>query len=137
VTSRRFPLVDVILGSRGVYLGAPALLAHGIVLDAYRDEACTVPASVYTLDGTPSDGVTVSGSTLPPFLGPLDGVGVLYLRQRGGTGSGRMVLAADLTAAPIPGDTPPDLAAHVAAMEPHPAYDDLPSLSLLLENGLI
>lgn len=29
------------------------------------------------------------------------------------------------------------LAPHIAAPEPHPAYDDLPSLRLLFENGLI
>ncbi|GJF04975.1 hypothetical protein [Pseudonocardia sp. D17] len=29
------------------------------------------------------------------------------------------------------------LAPHVAAPAPHPAYDDLPSLRLLFENGLI
>jgi hypothetical protein len=36
--------------------------------------------------------------------------------------------------------TPGDLAAinaHIADATPHPAYDDLPSLTLLLENGLI
>lgn len=26
---------------------------------------------------------------------------------------------------------------HVEAVEPHPAYDDLPSLSLIFENGLV
>lgn len=30
-----------------------------------------------------------------------------------------------------------ELAAHVADTTPHPAYDDLPSLTLLFQNGLI
>jgi hypothetical protein len=32
---------------------------------------------------------------------------------------------------------PGDLAAHVADTTPHPVYDDMPSLSLLFQNGLI
>lgn len=29
------------------------------------------------------------------------------------------------------------LESHIASQEPHPAYDDLPSLTILFENGLI
>ena len=31
----------------------------------------------------------------------------------------------------------PIMTAHINAPEPHPAYDDMPSLTLLFENGLI
>jgi hypothetical protein len=31
----------------------------------------------------------------------------------------------------------PLLAEHIVAPEPHPAYDDIPSLTVLFENGLI
>lgn len=41
-----------------------------------------------------------------------------------------------LTANP-PAAGEPLLAAHVADPEPHPAYDDTPSLSTLFENGLV
>jgi hypothetical protein len=30
-----------------------------------------------------------------------------------------------------------EIEAHVASATPHPAYDDLPSLNLLFENGLV
>lgn len=30
-----------------------------------------------------------------------------------------------------------ELNAHIASQNPHPAYDDLPSLNLLFENGLV
>lgn len=30
-----------------------------------------------------------------------------------------------------------ELQAHIESQEPHPAYDDLPSLTILFENGLV
>lgn len=36
-----------------------------------------------------------------------------------------------------PAAAPESLAAHIAAESPHPAYDDMPSLTLQFENGLI
>lgn len=35
------------------------------------------------------------------------------------------------------GVTPADLTAHINSTTPHPHYDDLPSLALLFENGLV
>lgn len=37
---------------------------------------------------------------------------------------------------PTAGVTPAELTAHVEAVNPHPAYDDMPSLSLIFENRL-
>lgn len=36
-----------------------------------------------------------------------------------------------------PGDATTAVAEHLADLTPHPVYDDLPSLVLLFENGLI
>lgn len=43
---------------------------------------------------------------------------------------------ADYLAAHPPSTGEPLLVEHVAALEPHPAYDDLPSFAILFENGL-
>jgi len=42
-------------------------------------------------------------------------------------------VARPAAAGPVDGGA---LAAHIADTTPHPEYDDLPSLTLLLENGL-
>lgn len=40
-------------------------------------------------------------------------------------------------AGPVDEETQAALEDHIAAEEPHPAYDDLPSFTLIFENGLI
>lgn len=38
---------------------------------------------------------------------------------------------------PVEAVSEAEFLAHVQASEPHPAYDDIPSLTLLFENGLV
>lgn len=35
------------------------------------------------------------------------------------------------------GVTPEDLEEHISGEAPHPAYDDIPSLAIIFENGLV
>lgn len=100
MTRRRFPLVDVVLGARGRYLGSPVVLAHGVVLELFRDVTCLVPAGVAP--------VTVVGDRIPSFDGPVDGADELYARAAGSTGQGFLLRAVPLDGATsTPGDPVP------------------------------
>lgn len=103
---RRFPLVDVLIGtpSTGARYGAPALLPHGVVIELFEDEACTTPADCTTLEGAPIAATTVNGVTILPFLGPdspdLDtDVLIVYGRPEGAVGPGFVMVAADVVEA--------------------------------------
>ena len=94
---RRFPLVDVVIGvpSTGASEGAAALIAHGVELWIYADEALTTLAEAYADDAglVPITSVTISGSTLPAFYVP-DTLSSVFLTVDGG--SAFRALPADL-----------------------------------------
>lgn len=73
---------------------------------------------------------------LPPIRVPLPDARVLLVPVRGPQGPpGPPGDLDDLEA--VQGLIDDTVEVHVQAVEPHPAYDDLPSLRLLFENGLI
>lgn len=91
-TRHPFPLNDLLVGtpSTGNVLGVPALLTHGTVVFLYSDAACTIALNAMTADGvTLINQVTVSGVTIPKFLGPVDDVlTTVYGLKEGDTGPG-------------------------------------------------
>lgn len=75
--------------------------------------------------------VLPSVTVAPPDPNPVGAVVVPVVGPRGPQGPG----ADDLGLVQTMIDT--TVQVHVVAPEPHPVYDDLPSLRLLFENGLI
>lgn len=67
---------------------------------------------------------SIPGAILVPTAGPAGAEGPIGTIDGGG-----LQVIEDLIDSTVQ--------AHVDAAEPHPAYDDLPSLVLLFENGLI
>lgn len=88
---RRFPLVDVVIGTpvTGPRYGAPALLPHGVVLNLYADKACTTVLDATDVAGTPISSVVINGVSIPEFYGPDNASTVeVFARVDGVTGSG-------------------------------------------------
>ena len=72
--------------STGASEGAAALIAHGVELWIYADEALTTLAEAYADDAglVPITSVTISGSTLPAFYVP-DTLSSVFLTVDGGS----------------------------------------------------
>lgn len=94
-----FPLNDLLIGApdTGLRAGVPALLTHGAVIELFSDLACTTPLDARTADDSAAiTSITVSGVTLPSFLGPdSEVVNVVYGRAEGVAGNGFPLYRAD------------------------------------------
>jgi hypothetical protein len=87
---RAFPLNDTVVGtpSAGPRFAGPALQPHGVVVELFADEACTVPLAAQDALGAPISSVVIDGVTLPRFTVADDAVTTVYGRAQGETGPG-------------------------------------------------
>jgi parallel beta helix pectate lyase-like protein len=90
--------------------------AATVKVTVYADEACTVPADIQALDGSPLPGAVLTvdaTSLLPRFLGPVDGTTTLWVKGAGSV----VALVADVETRVE--DAEAALTAHLAAPDAH------------------
>lgn len=99
---RAFPLNDTVVGtpSAGPRFAGPALQPHGVVVELFSDEACTVPLAAEDALGEPISSVVIDGVTLPRFTVADDDVTTVYGRALGEDGPGFPLFAFPRDGAP-------------------------------------